>query len=93
VLPWYREEENGWAAFGHAKTYIGFEGVDGKISDKEGKKWSTIVEAAFRFWYVKDESGPQGIKLKETMIYADPMPAVGFMLQNGIVTAKDLGLA
>jgi hypothetical protein len=79
--------------FGHAKTFVGFEGIDGTISDNDGNKWSAVMEAAFRFWYVKDESGPDGIKLKETRIYADPMPAVGFMLQKGIVTAKDLGLA
>jgi hypothetical protein len=79
--------------FGHAKTFVGFGGIDGTISDNDGNKWSAVMEAAFRFWYVKDESGPDGIKLKETRIYADPMPAVGFMLQKGIVTAKDLGLA
>ena len=79
--------------FGHAKTFVGFEGIDGTISDNDGNKWSAVMEATFRFWYVKDESGPDGIKLKETRIYADPMPAVGFMLQKGIVTAKDLRLA
>ena len=31
--------------------------------------------------------------MKETRIYADPMPAVEFMLKQGIVTAKDVGLA
>jgi len=78
---------------GHAKTYVGFKDVEGTISDNEGKKWSAVMEAAFRFWYVKDESGPEGIKIKETRIYADSMPALGFMLQKGIVSAKDLGLA
>jgi hypothetical protein len=79
--------------FGHAKTFVAFEGVEGSISDNEGKKWSAVMEAAFRFWYVRDDSGPDGFKIKETRIYADPMPAVGFMLQKGIVSAKDLGLA
>lgn len=78
---------------GHAKTYVGFKDVEGTIADNEGKKWSAVMEAAFRFWYVKDESGPDGIKIKGTRIYADPMPALGFMLQKGMVSAKDLGLA
>jgi len=39
------------------------------------------------------EYGPDGIKIKETRIYADPLPALGFMLQNKMVSAKDLGLA
>lgn len=79
--------------FGHAKTYVGFKNVEGTLSDNEGKKWSAVMEAAFQFWYVKDESGPDGIKIKETRIYTDPMPALGFMLQNKLVSAKDLGLA
>ena len=78
---------------GHAKTYVGFKDVEGTISDNEGKKWSAIMEAAFQFWYVKDQNGPDGIKIKETRIYADPMPALGFMLQNQMASAKDLGLA
>jgi hypothetical protein len=89
----HREEGDGWCLFGHAKTFVGFKHVEGTISDNEGKRWSAVMEGAFHFWYVKDESGPDGIKIKETRIYADPMPAVGFMLQNGIVSAKDLGLA
>ena len=79
--------------FGHAKTFVGFKDVEGKFTDNEGKKWSAVMEAAFRFWYVKDENGPDGIKIKETRIYADPLPALGFMLQNKMVSAKDLGLA
>jgi hypothetical protein len=31
--------------------------------------------------------------MKEAVIYADPMPAIEFMLKQGIVSAKDLGLA
>lgn len=50
------------------------------------------MEAAFHFWYVKDQNGPDGIKLKGSRIYADPMPVLGFMLQNEMVSAKDLGL-
>ncbi|GAB7333509.1 hypothetical protein MBLNU13_g05094t3 [Cladosporium sp. NU13] len=87
------EEGDGWSMIGHAKTYVGFQGVEGTITDNEGKNWSAVMEAAFRFWYVKDESGPDGIKIKETRIYADPMPALGFMLQNKMVSPKDLGLA
>ena len=78
---------------GHAKTYVGFKDVEGTITDNEGKKWSAVMEAAFQFWYVKDQSGPECIKIKETRIYADPMPALEFMLQNKMVSAKDLGLA
>ena len=51
------------------------------------------MEAAFQFWYVNDQNGPDGIKINETRIYADPMPALGFMLQNKMVSAKDPGLA
>lgn len=40
------------------------------------------MEAAFHFWYVKDQNGMDGIKIKGMRIYADPMPALGFMLQN-----------
>ena len=51
------------------------------------------MEAAFHFRYVKDQNGPDGIKIKETRIYADPMPALEFMLQEKMVSAKNLGLA
>jgi len=88
-----REDGNGWTIFGHAHVYVGFKGVEGTITDPDGDKWSAVMEAAFRFWYVKDESGKDGIKIQETRTYADPMPAIGFMLQKGIVSAKDLGLA
>lgn len=82
--------------FGHAKCHIGFEGETPTIKDpqgEEGKGYNVIVEATYRFVYVKDDGAPGGYRMSETKIYADPMPAVQFMLQKGIVSAKDLGMA
>jgi len=91
LLTW--EEGDHWCMFGHAKCFIGFEGVEANVKDPQDQSWNVVVEATYRFVYVKDESGQGGYKMRETKIYADPMPAVEFMLKQGIVSAKDLGLA
>lgn len=93
LLTW--EEGDHWCMFGHAKCFIGFDGTGStaEVKDPQGKAWNVVIEATYRFVYVKDDSGRGGIRMKETRIYADPMPAVGFMLEQGIVTAKDIGLA
>jgi hypothetical protein len=93
LLTW--EEGEQWCMFGHAKCFIGFDGasVAADVTDLQGRSWNVVVEATYRFVYVRDESGHGGIKMKETRIYADPMPAVEFMLKHNIASAKDLGLA
>lgn len=93
LLVW--EEGGEWCMFGHAKCFVGFQGLreNGEFEDPQGEgKWNVVVEAAYRFVYVKDEAARGGYKMKETRIYADPMPAVGFMLKSGLASAKDLGL-
>ena len=86
------ETENGWSMMGSAKVYLAFDGVDKREvkGANDGRKWSAVTEGGFHFYYVKDESGPHGIKLKETRIFSDPMPAVKFMLQEGLVKPQDL---
>lgn len=91
LLTW--EEGDHWCMFGHAKCFIGFEGVAASVKDPQGQSWNVVVEATYRFVYVKDESGTGGYKMRETKIYADPTPAVEFMMKQGIASAKDLGLA
>nr|OQO20178.1 hypothetical protein B0A51_11680 [Rachicladosporium sp. CCFEE 5018] len=92
-LACWDEKDGSITMFGHAKVYVGFEGHDKTVTDDDGDKWNAVMEGGFRFWYVKDESGVDGIKIKETRIYADPMPAIGYALKNGILSPKDLGLA
>lgn len=92
LLMWKEGEQ--WCMFGHAKCFVGFEGAAGaKVEDPQGEAWDVVVEATYRFVYVEDEGGRGGIKMKETLIYADPTPAMQFMVKQGVVSAKDLGLA
>lgn len=87
------QEGDHWCMFGHARCYIGFEDQANTVKDQHGDAWNVVVEATYRFVYVKDDSAPKGFRMRETKIYADPMPAVQFMLKKGIVSAKDLGMA
>lgn len=91
LLVWREGEE--WVMFGHARCYIGFEGVEKEVKDPEGDMWNVYLEAAYRFVYIEDASAKSGYKIKETRIYADPTPAVGLMLQKGLATAEQLGFA
>jgi hypothetical protein len=93
LLMW--EDGEQWVMFGSAKVYVGFDGVDvaKEIRDLQGEAWHAAIRATYRFVYVREESKHGGFKMKEAVIYADPMPAIEFMLKQGIVSAKDLGLA
>lgn len=91
LVVWRDGEE--WVMFGHARSYLGFEGVEREVRDPEGDVWNVFLEATYRFVYVEDASAERGFKLKETRIFADPSPAVAFMLKKGLATPQQLGLA
>lgn len=59
-------------------------------TDLQGRKWDIEVPAAFHFVYVKDTSGPKGLKLKSQKLYGDSMPMVGEMIKRGMVTPEQI---
>ncbi|KAF2472086.1 uncharacterized protein BDR25DRAFT_313281 [Lindgomyces ingoldianus] len=88
------ENAEGWEMVGRANLYVNLPGApsegEKKVKDLDGKEWDAVCAGMFRFLYVKDESGFQGIKLKRTEVCSDPLPALGLMLKRGVVTPEQL---
>ncbi|KAK3050744.1 hypothetical protein LTR09_008110 [Extremus antarcticus] len=79
---------DGWRMIGVANVYFKFQGSDGgAATDPQGEKWDGFGPAAFHFYYVKDGDD---IKLKETLIFSDPSPALKLLLQAGALNGDQI---
>jgi hypothetical protein len=85
------ETETGFELIGCAKIFANLakEGDGEKKKDGQGREWDLEAPGAFHFTYVRDESGPKGLKLSSERLYADKIPVVGAMLKRGMVTVED----
>ncbi|KAK8215455.1 hypothetical protein M8818_002076 [Zalaria obscura] len=85
------ETENGWQMFGIANVFVNLQGQAGpgeqKVKSVEGKEWDAVLPTAFYLEYVREDGG---IKLNKTKIFGDPTPAVGLLLQRGVMKPEDL---
>jgi len=88
------ETEFGWEMIGQADVYVILPGDAGpgekKVKSKSGKEWDAVMPSAFRFEYVKDVSGPDGIKFSSAKIFSDPLPALSLLLKRGVLNPEDL---
>jgi hypothetical protein len=87
------ETEDGWEMLGQAYLYGNLKapGGSGKAhTDSEGHKWDVGVPSSFHFAYVKDSSGPEGIKLKRTQVFSDSAPVLVEMLKKGMLKPEQL---
>lgn len=77
----------GYGLFGCAKVF-GKLHAPGELTktDLEGRKWDVEIPGAFLFEYVKDPSGPKGLKLKSQKLFADGVPVICDMIKRGMVT-------
>jgi hypothetical protein len=85
------ETETGYELFGSAKMFVKLL-VPGEQTktDLEGRKWDLELPGAFHFDYVKDPSGPKGLKLKGQKLFADGIPIVAEMVKRGMVTPEQV---
>ena len=83
------ETETGWKLTGRAFMYVNFpvplEGAT-KVADLTGKEWDWKMIGMFTFEWVKDPSGPKGIKMKRWDVVADGFPMMNEMVKRGMVT-------
>jgi hypothetical protein len=85
------ETPTGYEFFGIAKIYgkLHAPGEQTK-TDLEGRKWDVEAPAASLFEFVKDPSGPKGLKLKGQKLFADGIPMIGEMVKRGMVTPEQV---
>lgn len=77
----------GWELIGEAKIFVNLP-VPGaeKVKDAEGRDWDVMLKGAFHFTFVKDPSGPKGIKMQKQVIYADMLPVAAELVKRGMIT-------
>jgi hypothetical protein len=89
IIIW--ESATGYELFGWAKIFAKLPAPgEPTKTDLEGRKWDIEAPGAFYFEYVKDPSGPKGLKLKGQKLFADGMPMIGEMVKRGMVTPEQV---
>jgi len=85
------ETDEGFKLTGLAKMYTNLP-VPGekKCKDLEGREWDCVGNGGFSFEYVKDPSGPKGLKLKSQTVCPDPLGMMSEMIDRKMATADDL---
>ena len=82
------ETEAGYEMMGIASLYFNLQGPASETqTDRYGKKWHGVIQAAYRFYYTKDGDS---FKMKQTTIFADLGPALKAMLQNKMIDGEGL---
>jgi hypothetical protein len=87
-----------WDMIGLAMVYANLSedgsgsGGEAKVKDLSGKEWDFKMPGAFKFHYVKDKEGPDGIYLRRSELCSDSGVPMKLMLKRGLIGAKDLGL-
>jgi hypothetical protein len=85
------ETPTGYELIGSAKVFANLPAPgESTKTDLEGRKWDIEAPGAFHFEYVKDPSGPKGLKLKSEKLFADAIPMVGEMVKRGMVTSEQV---
>jgi hypothetical protein len=83
------ETDQGWKLSGRAGVYVNFpvplEGA-AKVKDLKGNDWDFKMHAMFSFEWVKDPSGPNGIRLKKEIVVADGFPMMNQLVKRGMAT-------
>jgi len=85
------ETPTGYELFGSATIYANLAAPGEQTkADLDGRKWDIQAPGAFHFVFVKDPSGPKGLKLKGQKLFADGMPMIGEMIKRGMVTPEQV---
>jgi hypothetical protein len=83
--------DTGYTMVGQATMYGNFP-VPGEKTKKDlqGRLWDVSGPGAFHFEYVKDPTGPKGIKMKSQKIYVSGIGLALGMVKRGMVTADEI---
>jgi hypothetical protein len=83
------EIETGWRLAGGAFVYVNFpvplEGAT-KVKDLTGREWDYKMTGMFTFEWVKDPSGPKGIRLKKQSVCGDSLAMMNELVKRGMIT-------
>jgi hypothetical protein len=85
------ETDKGYKLMGFVKLYINLP-VPGekKCKDLSGREWDTMGNGAAAFEFVKDASGPKGLKMTSHTLIADPLGIQSEMIARKMCTADDI---
>lgn len=87
------ETETGYMLMGSAWLFANFpvprEGA-GTVRDLEGREWDWKGLGGFTFEYVKDPSGPKGMKMKMQTLTADSLGMVVEVTKRGMATFEEV---
>jgi hypothetical protein len=59
-------------------------------TDLQGRKWDIGAPGATHLKFVKDPSGPKGLKLNSEEVFTDGIPVIGEMIKRGMVTPEQI---
>lgn len=81
------ETASGWELIGEANIYGNLPVQNGdKVKDAEGREWDIKAAGAFHFVFVKDPSGPKGVKMQKQTIHGDMLPVAKELVNRGMIT-------
>ena len=85
------ETPTGYDLFGSAHWYgnLHAPGAPTK-TDLQGRKWDVVNSAATHIKFVKDPSGPKGLKLQNQVLFSDGSAMLGEMVKRGMVTPEQV---
>jgi hypothetical protein len=87
------ETATGYVLAGAAFIYSNFvvPGAEGKKEkDLGGREWDFKALGSFQFTYVKDPTGPKGLKLKAQSLVADGIPLAKELIKRKMATAEQI---
>jgi hypothetical protein len=86
IIVW--ETETGYEMVGFAHIFANLPTAAEKtVADLEGRKWHVGVPGSFKFVYVKDASGPQGLKIKYQATMGDGIGILKAVVESGMAPA------
>ena len=88
----WETDDGGYEFVGNAKMFADLlvpGGVKSK-QDSNGRKWDVEGQAMSMCRFVRDPSGPKGLKLAYFKLFLDPTPLMGEMVKRGMVNGSDL---
>ncbi len=84
------ETATGWDLIGWANIFANLPVPGDKVRDALGREWDIKVPGAFHFVYVKDPSGPKGLKLQRQELFVDGVAVGKEVVKRGIATWEQI---
>ena len=85
------ETPTGYEFVGNAKLFFNLL-VPGEKSlvDVQGREWDGVIQGMFHFTFVRDPTGPKGLKMSVEKVFADGSPVISLLLKRGMLKPEEL---